>query len=198
MDDQGKRPPERRTGYVQFHWNVRWYRHGLSRASPIRACGSLQALLSREHIPALRARVCVYSRTVARPHDRVRENGAITLGCWKLQRSDDGDSFTSTRSGVARPKFREPHAAVFLHDDSGRTPGRLGSLSASKRVEMPVDGRLTELECLDRADVEAAKLGPLLARRHVHASHFGQVIVSGRAGRLSLQLSRRPGWKGCQ
>ena len=144
MDDQGKRPPERRTGYVQFHWNVRWDRHGLSRASPIRACGSLQALLSREHIPALRARVCVYSRTVARPHDRVRENGAITLCYWKLQRSDDGDSFTSTRSGVARPKFREPHAAVFLHNDSGRTPGRLGSLSASKRVEMPVDGRLTE------------------------------------------------------
>ena len=148
----------------------------------IRACGSLQALLSREHIPALRARVCVYSRTVARPHDRVRENGAVTLRYRKLQRSDDGDRFTSTRSGVARPELREPHAAVFLHDDSGRTPGRLGSLSASKRVEMPVDGRLREVEFLDRADVEAAKLGPLLARRHVHASHFGQVVVSGRGG----------------
>jgi hypothetical protein len=47
---------------------------------------------------------------------------------------------------------------------------------------MPIDGRLTEMEFLDRADVEAAKLGPLLARRHVNASHFGQVLVSGRAG----------------
>ena len=105
MDDQGKRPPEGRTGYIQFHWNIRWSRHGLSRASPISARRSLQALLSREHIPALGARVCVYSRTVARQHHRVRENGAIAFCYRKLQRSDDGDSFTSTRSGLARPKF---------------------------------------------------------------------------------------------
>ena len=120
MDDQGKRPPQRRTGYIQFHWNVRWDRHGLSRAGPIRACGSFQVLISRDHIPALRARVCVHSRTVARPHHRVRENGAIALCYWKLQRSDDGNNFTSTRSRVARPKFGKPYAAVFLHNDSGR------------------------------------------------------------------------------
>ncbi len=184
MDDQGKRATDRSTGYVQFHWNVRLYRHGFSRAGPIRACGSLQALLSREHIPALGARVCVYSRTVARPHDRVRENGTIALGYWKLQRSDDGDRFASTRSAVARPKFRKPHASVFLRNDSGGAPGRFGSLSAFERVEMPVDGRLTELESLGRADVEAAKLRPLLAWRYVHASHFGQVLVSSRVGRL--------------
>ena len=149
MDDQGKRPPEDRAGDVQFHGNVRQYRHGLSRATPARACGSLQALLSREHIPALGARMCVHSRTVARPHDGVREDGAVTLGWWELQRSDDGDSFTSTRSGVACPELREPHPAVFLHDDSDRAPGRVGSLSASERAEMPVDGRLRELESLD-------------------------------------------------
>ena len=160
------------------------------------APGSLKALLSLEHVPTLRAWVCVYSRTVAWAHDRVRENGAVTFCRWKLQRSDDGDSFTAMRRHFARPEFREPHAAVFLHDDSGRTPGRLGSLSACERVEMPVDGRLTELEFLDRADVETAELGPLLTRRHVDASHFRQVLVLGRARRLSLQLARRPGCQG--
>jgi hypothetical protein len=43
----------------------------------------------------------------------------------------------------------------------------------------------------DRADVEAAKLRSLLARRHVHAGHFGQVLVSGGAGHLSPQVA---GW----
>ena len=149
MDDQGKRLPERRAGDVQFHGYVRWHGHGLSCASPVSACRSLQALLSREHIPTLGARVGVHPRAVARPHDRVRENGTVTLGDWKLQRTDDGElHLPSRRDDVAGPEFREPHAAVFLHDDSGRTPGGLGGLSASERVEMPVDGRLTELEAL--------------------------------------------------
>jgi hypothetical protein len=39
------------------------------------------------------------------------------------------------------------------------------------------------------ADVEAAKLRSLLARRHIHARHFGQVLVSGGAGRLSPQVA---------
>jgi hypothetical protein len=39
------------------------------------------------------------------------------------------------------------------------------------------------------ADVEAAKLRSLLARRHVHAGHFGQVLVSGGAGRLSPHVA---------
>jgi len=34
------------------------------------------------------------------------------------------------------------------------------------------------------ADVEAAKLGSLLSRRHVHASHFGQVSMFGGGARL--------------
>jgi hypothetical protein len=40
-----------------------------------------------------------------------------------------------------------------------------------------------------RADVEAAKLRSLLARRHVHAGHFGQVFVAGSARLLSLQVA---------
>jgi hypothetical protein len=53
---------------------------------------------------------------------------------------------------------------------------------------MPVDGRLTEMKSGYRADVEAAKLRPLLAQRHVHAGDFGQVLVSGDVGRLSPQV----------
>ena len=95
MDDEGERTPERRTGYIQFHWNVRRYRHGLSCASPIRPCGSLQALLSREHIPTLRAWVCVHPRVVTGSHDSIGENRSVALCCGKLQWSDDGDGFTS-------------------------------------------------------------------------------------------------------
>jgi hypothetical protein len=39
-----------------------------------------------------------------------------------------------------------------------------------------------------RADVEAAELGPVLARRHVHTGNFGQVLLSGGVGHLSPQL----------
>jgi hypothetical protein len=41
----------------------------------------------------------------------------------------------------------------------------------------------------DRADVEAAKLRSLLARRHVHAGHFRQVLVSGGGEHLSPQMA---------
>jgi hypothetical protein len=34
MDDQGKRAPERRTRDIQFHWNIRWHRHGCLRPEP--------------------------------------------------------------------------------------------------------------------------------------------------------------------
>jgi hypothetical protein len=40
-----------------------------------------------------------------------------------------------------------------------------------------------------RADVEAAELRSLLAPRHVHASHFRQVLVTGGAGHLSPQVA---------
>jgi hypothetical protein len=49
-----------------------------------------------------------------------------------------------------------------------------------------------------RADVEAAKLRPLLARRHVHAGHFGQVLVSGGAGHLSPRVADWHDLKGDQ
>ena len=54
---------------------------------------------------------------------------------------------------------------------------------------MPVDGCFTEMKSGYRADVEATKLRSLLARRHVHAGHFGQVVVSGGAGHLSPQVA---------
>jgi hypothetical protein len=41
----------------------------------------------------------------------------------------------------------------------------------------------------DCADVEAAELRSLLAQRHVHAGHFGQVLVFGGAGHLSPQVA---------
>ena len=185
MDDQGERTPERRAGDVQFHWNIRSHRRGSSGPSPVGASRSLQTLLSRQHVPAFRARVCMHSGTVSGPHDRVRENRSVALCCGKLQRPDDGDGFTSPRRTVSGPEFREPHSPVFLHHDSRRTLGRLRSLPAWKPVQMPVDGCLTEMKSGYRADVEAAKLRSLLARRHVDAGHFGQVLVSGGAGRLS-------------
>jgi hypothetical protein len=40
-----------------------------------------------------------------------------------------------------------------------------------------------------RANVEAAKLRSLLARRHVDAGYFGQVLVSAGAGHLSLDVA---------
>ena len=50
----------------------------------------------------------------------------------------------------------------------------------------------------DRTDVEAAKLRSLLARRHVHTGHFGQVLVSGGAGHLSPQVIDWPDLRGEQ
>jgi hypothetical protein len=49
-----------------------------------------------------------------------------------------------------------------------------------------------------RADVEAAKLRSLLAGRHVHAGHFGQVVVSDGAGYLSPQIADWHDLKGDQ
>ena len=163
--------------------------------APVR---SLQTLLSRQHVPAFGARVCMHPRIVAGPHDSVRENRSVALCCGKLQWSDDGDRFTSPRSRVSGSEFGEPHSPVFLHHDSGRTLGRLRRLPAWKRAQMPVDGCLTEMKSGDRADVEAAKLRSLLARRHVHAGHFGQVLVSGGAGHLSPQVADWRDLKGDQ
>src|SRR5450432_3167773 len=156
MDDQGERPPERRTSDVQFHWNIWSHHHGSSSPSPVRASRSLQTLFSREHVPAFGAGVCMHPRTVARPHDGVRENRTVALCRGKLQGSDDGDSFTPSRSNVSGPEFGEPHSPVFLHHDSGRTLGHLCSLPVWKRAQMPVDGCLTEMKSRYRADVEAA------------------------------------------
>jgi hypothetical protein len=140
----------------------------------------------------------MHPRIVAGPHDSVRENRSVALCCGKLQWSDDGDSFTSPRSGVSGTDFGEPHSPVFLHHNSGRTLGRLRSLLVWKRAQMPVDGCLTEMKSGYRADVEAAKLRPLLARRHVHAGHFGQVLVSGGAGHLSPRVADWHDLKGDQ
>ena len=165
------------------------HRHGSSGPSHVGAGRSLQTLLSRQHLPAFGARVCMHPRIVAGPHDSVRENRSVAVCCGKLQWSDDGDSFTSPRSTVSRPECGEPHSPVFLHHNSGRTLGRLSSLPAWKRAQMPVDGCLTEMKSGYRADVEAAKLRSLLARRHVEAGHFGQVLVAGVAGHLSPQVA---------
>jgi hypothetical protein len=40
-----------------------------------------------------------------------------------------------------------------------------------------------------RADVEAAELRALLARRNIYAGHLGQVLVSGGAGHLSPDVA---------
>ena len=187
MDDQGERTPKRRAGNVQFHWNIRSHRRGSSGPSPVGASRCLQTLLSRQHVPAFRARVRMHSGTVPGPHDRVGENRSVALCCGKLQRPDDGDGFTGPRRTVSGPEFREPRSTVLLHHDSRGTLGRLRSLPAGKPVQMPVDGCFTEMKSGYRADVEAAKRRSLLARRHVDAGHFGQVVVSGGAGRLSPQ-----------
>jgi hypothetical protein len=103
MDDQGERTPERRTSDVQFHRNIRSHRHGSSGPSPVGASRSLQTLLSRQHVPALGAGVCMHPRTVAGPHDSVRENRGVARCCGKLQWSDDGDRLTSSRGSVRGP-----------------------------------------------------------------------------------------------
>src|SRR6185436_18991084 len=52
MDDQGEGTPERLPSDIQFHRCIRWGRHGFYSPSPASARRSLQALLSREHVPA--------------------------------------------------------------------------------------------------------------------------------------------------
>jgi len=198
MDDQGERTPERRTGDVQFHWSIRPHCRGSSGSSPAGAGRSLQTLLPGQHVPAFGARVRMHPRIVAGPHDSVREHRSLALCCGKLQWSDDGDSFTAPRGSVSGTEFGEPHSAVFLHHYSGRTPGRVRSLPAGKRAQMPVDGCLTEMKSAYRADVEAAKLRSLLARRYVHTGHFGQVLVSGSAGHLGPLLADWRDLKGDQ
>ena len=189
MDNQGERPPQRRTSDAQLHWNIGPHHHCSSRPSPVSARRSLQALLSCQHVPAFGAWVCMHPRLVARPHDSVRENRRVALCCGKLERPDDGDSLTAPRGSVSGPEFREPHSPVFFHHNPGRTLGRLRSLPVWKRAQMPVDGCSTEMKCRHRADVEAAKLRSLFPWRHVDACHFGQVLVAGRGGLLSTQVA---------
>jgi len=196
MDNQGERPPECRTRDVQFHWNVGSHNHGSSGPTSDRARWSLQALFSREHVPAFRAWVGMHSRLIARPHDGIRENGTVGLCCGKLQRSDDGDDLTSPRSRVAGSDLGEPHSPVFLHHNAGRAPGRLRRLPGWKRAQVPVDGCLTEMQPRYGADVEAAELRSLLPRRHVHAGHFRQVLMSSRGGPLGTQVADWHNWKG--
>src|SRR5687767_5828286 len=140
-----------------------------SRLSPDSASRSLQTLLSRQHVPAFGARVCMHPRIVAGPHYGVRENRGVALRCGTLQGSDDGDGSTSPRSTVSGPELREPRTPVCLRHESSRTLGRLRSFPGWKRVQMPVDGCLTEMKSGCRADVEAAKFRSFLARGHVHA-----------------------------
>ena len=199
MDDQGERTADRLTSDVQFHWRIRSHRHGSSGPGPGSASRSLQALLSRQHVPAFGARVCMHSGIVSGPHDSVREHRCVALCCGKLQRPDDGDGFTSPRRTVSGPEFREPHSPVFLHHDSSRTLGRLRSLPGWKRAQMPIDGCLTEMKSGYRADVEAAKLRSLLAQRQVQAGDFGQVLRVRRClapeptGCRLARYERRPG-----
>jgi hypothetical protein len=198
MNDQGERPPDRRTGDVEFHWDIPFHRHGSAGPCLGGASRSVQTLLSRQHVPSFRARVCMHPRIVAGPHDRVREHGGVAPCCGKQQWADDGDGFASSRGRVSGTEFGEPHSTVFLHDNSGRTLDRLSSLPAWKGVQMPVDGCLAEVKSTDRPDVEAAKLRSLLTRRHIHTGHFGQVIVSGSRGHLSPRLVNWRDLKGDQ
>jgi hypothetical protein len=192
VNDQGERTSDRLANDVQLHRRIRRHRHGPAGPRPVRTSRSLQALLTRQHVPTLGAWVRMHSRTVARPHDGVREHRSVALCCGKLQRPDDGDGFTSAWRTVSVAEFGEPHSPVFLHHDSRRTLGRLRSLPARKRAQVPVDGRLTEMKPGYRTHVEAAKLRALLTRRHVHTGHLGHVIVSGSAGHLSPEVA---GWQ---
>jgi hypothetical protein len=53
---------------------------------------------------------------------------------------------------------------------------------------MPEDGRLSEMKPGNNPDIEAAKHRSRLARRHIGASHFCQMGVSGGVADLSPQL----------
>lgn len=48
------------------------------------------------------------------------------------------------------------------------------------------------------ADVEAAELRSLLTRRHVHAGHLRQVVMTGGAGHPCPQAADWPELKGDQ
>ena len=198
MDDQGKRTPDRRSGDGQFHWSIPAHRHGAAGPALGGASRRLQTLLAREYLPAFGAGVCMHPRTVAGPHDSVREHRSVAACCGKLQWSYDGDRFASPRGSVSGTELGEPHPPVFLHHNAGRTFGRLRSLPAWKRSQMPVDGCLAEMKSAHRGDVEAAELRSLLTCRHVHTGYFGQVIVAGGGGHLSAPMAaarckREPG-----
>ena len=62
---------------------------------------------------------------------------------------------------------------------------------------MPVDGCLAEMKSGYQADIETAKLRSLLARRHVHAGYFRQVLVTCGA-HLSAQVDEGHELKGDQ
>lgn len=66
--------------------------------------------------------------------------------------------------------------------------GDIGPRPVRGRV-VPVAGWLTEMKSGYYADVEAAKLRSLLARRHVHAGYLGQVLVSDGVLHLSAQMA---------
>ena len=87
---------------------------------------------------------------------------------------------------VSRAKFRQPYAAVFFYNQPRRTPDSICVASADVGAQVPVNGRLPELQPGDRTDVETAKLGPPLPHRHVNAGDFVQVLVGlligGRSG----------------
>src|SRR3981081_1062044 len=63
---------------------------------------------------------------------------------------------------------------------------------------MPVDICLTEMKSGYHADVEAAELRSLLARRHVNAGHFRQVLVTAGARNPSPKLASWHELKGDQ
>ena len=199
MDDQGEGTAERLPSDIQFHWNIRSHRHGSSGSGPARAIRGFQTLLSCEHVPALGAWMCMYPRTVTGPHDSVREYGSVTLRRRKLEWSDDRNGFTTPRSSVFGPEFGEPDLSGFLHHNSRRTLSRFRRLPVRKRAQMPVDRCLIELKSGDTADVEAAKLRPLLgseARPRMPPRSSARVRwcpAPEHAVRRTARLETRPG-----
>lgn len=185
MDDEGERLAKCRTGDVQFHGNIGSRHHRSSGARPVSASRSLQTLLPRDDVPAFGAWMCMHSRLVARPHDRVRMDCSVARCGRKLKRPDDVDRFSPMRSEVSGPKFSEPSSPVLNDCQPGRALGRLSGLPCWERTQVPAAGCLIEMKASDHADVEAARCRSLLPRRHVRARHFRQVLVARRSGCLS-------------
>ena len=196
MDDEGKRPPERGSSDVQFHWSIRSHRRGSSGPRLVAPAGvSRHCSPASTYQPSGPGCVCTLELSPGRM-TAYESTAAVALCCGSCSGPTMAIASPPARARSRGPNSGEPRSAVFLHDDSGCTLGRLRRLPGWKRVQMPVDGCFTEMKSGDGADVEAAKLRPLFTRPHVNTGHFGQVLVSGDAGHLSSEMPDRRDSKG--